>query len=65
MVQIEAVPLASPQSAHLLLSDNDFTGSQPTQTNVMPALEPYAKAPRHPILENLQPEHPVAGTSSW
>ena len=47
MVQIEAVPLAFPQSAHLLLSDNDFSGSQPTLTNVMPALEPYAKAPRH------------------
>jgi hypothetical protein len=30
----------------------------------MPALEPYAKAPRHPILENLRPEHPVAVTTS-
>ena len=30
----------------------------------MPALEPYAKARRHPILENLQPEQPVAGVNT-
>jgi len=48
VVQIEAVPLAFPQSAHLLLSDNDFTGSQPTLTNVMPALEAVCESAAAP-----------------
>ena len=40
------------------LSDNDFSGSQPTPTNVMPALEPYAKRGGTPSSKISSPSVP-------
>ena len=50
--------LAFSPSAQLLLSDNDFSGSQPTPTNVMPALEPYAKRGGTPSSKISSPSVP-------